>query len=80
MIYGMNLFTSLNGQNLLGNHRQHLQINTVELVKTRPGTARCQTLEKIKTIQLCSYTFTNIWNPSNRKSHEKKLQTLSKMI
>lgn len=72
MIYGMNLFTSLNGQNLLGNHRQHLKINAVELVKTRPGTARCQTLGKIKTIQLCSYTFTNIWNPSNRKSHMKR--------
>lgn len=54
MICGINLFTSLNGQNLLGNHRQHLKINAVELVKTRPGTARCQTLEKIRTIQLCS--------------------------
>lgn len=46
MICGINLFTSLNGQNLLGNHRQHLKINAVELVKTRPGTARCQTLER----------------------------------
>lgn len=51
MTCGMNLFTSLNGQNLLGNHRQHLQINAVELIKTRPSTTRCQTLEKIKTIQ-----------------------------
>ncbi len=34
----------LNGQNLLGDHAQHLQINAVELVKARPSPGACETL------------------------------------
>lgn len=36
--------TSLNGQDLLSYHGQHLQVDAVELVKTGPGTTGEQTL------------------------------------
>ena len=36
--------TVLNGHNLLGDDRQHLKIDSVELVETRPSTTRCKTL------------------------------------
>ncbi len=32
---------------LLSHHRQHLQLNAVELIKTRPGTSRGQPFEKL---------------------------------
>lgn len=32
--------------NLLGDHGQHLQLNSVELVKAGPGTGLCQTLKE----------------------------------
>lgn len=35
----------LDGQDLLCHHRQHFQINAVELVKTGPSPGRCQTLQ-----------------------------------
>ena len=34
-------------QNLLGDHRQHLKIDAVELVKAGPGPAGRQTLEEL---------------------------------
>ncbi len=40
------MHTSLDGKNLLSDHGQHLQINTVELIKTGPGSTGCQTLNK----------------------------------
>jgi hypothetical protein len=33
----------LNGEDLLGNHREHLNVNAVELIETSPGTTRRQT-------------------------------------
>ena len=36
---------SRDGQDLLGHHGQHLQVDPVELVETGPGAARRQTLE-----------------------------------
>ena len=39
--------SSLDGHDLLGHHRQHLQVDAVELVKARPGTTRCQSLEEL---------------------------------
>jgi hypothetical protein len=39
--------TSLNGQDLLGHHGQHLQIDAVELVEARPGAAGRQALEEL---------------------------------
>lgn len=38
---------SLNTQNLLSHHRQDLQLNPVEFVKTGPGTRRSQSLEEL---------------------------------
>ena len=37
----------LNTLDLLGNHREHLQLNAVELVKTRPRTSLGKTLEEL---------------------------------
>ena len=39
--------TSLNSENLLRHHRQHLEIDSVELIEARPGTARGKTLEEL---------------------------------
>lgn len=39
--------TSLNGKNLLCHHREHLQINPVELVEAGPRTTGGETLEKL---------------------------------
>ena len=39
--------SSLDGQDLLGHHRQHLQVDTIELIEAGPGTARRQTLEEL---------------------------------
>ena len=36
----------LNGQNLLSNDREHLQIDAVELIKASPGASRCKALEE----------------------------------
>ena len=36
--------TSLNGQDLLGHHREHLQVDAVELIKAGPGTTGEQAL------------------------------------
>ncbi len=38
---------SLDSQDLLGHHRQHLQVNPVELVKARPSSAGRQSLEEL---------------------------------
>ena len=35
------------GEDLLGHHREHLQVYPVKLVKTRPGARRGQTLEEL---------------------------------
>lgn len=32
---------------LLSHHRQNFQFNTIEFIKTCPGTAGCQTFEKL---------------------------------
>ena len=37
----------LDGHDLLGHHRQHLQVDAVELVEAGPGPARRQPLEKL---------------------------------
>ena len=38
--------STLDAQNLLGDHWQHFQLDTIELVEARPRSARCQTLEE----------------------------------
>ena len=40
---------TLDGQHLLGHHTQHLQLNTVELIKAGPSPAACQTLQARQT-------------------------------
>lgn len=46
---------SLNAQNLLSHDGQHLQLDTVELVKAGPGARRGQTFKKLQ-----------IWHRSHR--------------
>ena len=37
----------MDGQNLLSNHGQHLEVNSVELVEARPSSAGGETLEEL---------------------------------
>lgn len=51
---------ALDGQHLLGHHTQHLQLDTVELIKAGPSPAACQTLQTARqsvctSCHMCAY-------------------------
>ena len=44
----LGLYSANDAQDLLGDDRQHLQLNSVELVKARPGAGRRQSFEELR--------------------------------
>lgn len=45
---------TLDTQNLLCHDGQHLQLDTVELIKARPGARRSQTFKELQIWQVCN--------------------------